>query len=185
LNGTRGHREDRLGKFPIDRPPIAPFHATADAGLDEIHVADSTWEYIFSSDDPDWDLFFSGELGDAVTPTAHDADGYSIRLFNPVNGERTWIWADYNDRVEWTLRGLVLLDDTTFALTLDEYLNGPTTFFFDVTGVAASVPALSSPALVGTALGILAAAVIPMTAWRRSARTRGSAFLTRSDRIPT
>jgi hypothetical protein len=63
-------------------------------------------------------------------------------LFDPVNGERTWIWGDYNDQVTWTLGGLVLLDDTTFSLTLDEYFNVPTTFVFDVMGVPPPVPAV-------------------------------------------
>jgi hypothetical protein len=48
---------------------------------DTIDVAGSTWEYIFSSDDPNWNLTYSGDLGDSDTPVTHDVDGYSMRLF--------------------------------------------------------------------------------------------------------
>lgn len=152
--------------FSVDSSTLPPagtlaFKTFLDTS-DTIDVADSTWEYIFSSDDPDWNLSSSGDLDDSVTPTTHDADGYSIRLFDPVNGERTWIWADYNDRVEWTLRDLVLLDDTTFALTLDEFLNGPTTFVFDVTGVPASAPV---PAVPNAGMLVLCALLVGSALW--------------------
>jgi len=129
---------------------------------DTIDVSNSTWEYIFSSDDPAWNLSFSGNLGDSITPFTHDASGYSVRLYDPVNGERTWIWADYDDRVTWTLHDIVLLDDTSLALTLDAYLTGPTTFDFAVTGAPVAVPALPAPALVAAAFFLVAAAAIDL-----------------------
>jgi hypothetical protein len=68
----------------------------------------------------------------------------------------------------------VLLDDTTFTLTLDEFLSGSGTFVFDVAEAPAtvSVPAISGTFLVGTALSILAAAFVSMRAGSWSARTR-------------
>jgi len=136
---------------------------------DTIDVSSSTWEYIFSSDDPAWNRSFSGNLGDSITPFTHDASEYSLRLYDPVNGERTWIWADYNDRVTWTLYDIVLLDDTSFALTLDAYLTGPTTFDFAVTGAPIAVPAVPAPALAATALALLAAASVGLRCRRAGA----------------
>jgi hypothetical protein len=54
---------------------------------DTVDIAGSTWDYTFSSDDPLWNLFYSGNLGDSTTPTTHDASGYATRLFDPVNGD--------------------------------------------------------------------------------------------------
>jgi hypothetical protein len=142
------------------------FHTFLDVS-DTVDLTDSTWEYVFSSDDPNWNLSYTGDLGDATTPYTHDVDGYSIRLFDPVNGEWTWIWGDYNDKVEWALHDIVLLDDTSFTLTLDERFAVPTTFDFEVTGAAAAVPALSWPARAGTAFLLICAAASRTMATRR------------------
>jgi hypothetical protein len=162
--------------FSVDSSTLAPgsvlaFKTFLDAS-DTIEVATTSWEYTFISDAPAWNFTLWGVLGDANTPITYDVDGYSIRLFDPVIGERTWIWTDYNDQVVWTLHNFVLLDDTSFALTLDEYFAGPTTFEFDVTGSPEFVPALPAAALMGTALCILAAAAHP-TARRRLRRRHG------------
>jgi hypothetical protein len=163
--------------FSVDSSTLAPFGVLAfktylDAS-DTIDIADSTWEYIFSSDDPDWNLSFTGDLGDSVTPYTHDASGYSFRLYDPVHTEWTWIWGDYNDAVSWTLHDIVLLDDTSFSLTLDERFNVPTTFDFEVAAAPVAVPATPPQALVGAALLVLAAAARVTAAVRRSGDVGG------------
>ena len=130
---------------------------------DTIDITNAVWDYAFISDEPVWNFTTSGVLGDATTPTTQDAGGYSTRLFDPVNGNYTWLWSDYNDRVVWTLQDLVLLGDTSFTLTLEYFLSTPDSFVFEVLP-SASAPEPSSAALLGLGLCFLAAAR------RRSAR---------------
>jgi hypothetical protein len=160
--------------FSVDVSPLAPgnvlaFQTFLEAS-DTIDVAGSTWEYTFISDSPIWNLSFSGVLGDAITPMTRDANGYSIRLFDPVNGNYTWLWSDWNDRVVWTLHDLVWLDHTSFDLTLANFLMLPDTFSFDAP--TASLPEPSTAALLGMGLCFLAAAANRAAARRRPARRR-------------
>ena len=62
-------------------------------------------------------------LGDATTPTTQDAAGRSTRLYDPINGNDTWLFSDYNDPAVWTLQDDVLLTDTTFTLTLQQFFD--------------------------------------------------------------
>ncbi len=122
---------------------------------DTVDVSGSTWEYTFISDNPPWNFTLFGALGDAVMPYTQDPSGVAIRLFDPINVTRTWLWTDYNDKVVWTLHDLVLLGDTSFDLTLHEFIDGPTSFGFDVvTGFP--VPEPSSALLLIVGLSIFA-----------------------------
>jgi hypothetical protein len=72
-----------------------------------------------------------------------------------VHGQYTWLWSDYDDQVVWTLRDLVLFEDTSFEWTVERSMAAPVSFTVDVP--LASVPALSPLALLGTGLGLLVA----------------------------
>jgi hypothetical protein len=148
--------------FAIDSSTVAPGNTLAfetSLGMsDTVDATGALWEYAFTSDDAFWNVSTSGVLGDALTPTTHDATGYATRLLDPYNGQYTWLWSSYNDRVVWTLQGLVLLDDTRFALTLGLYLGAPETFSFDLVGSTGTVPEPSPATLVALGLAILAAA---------------------------
>jgi len=118
--------------FSIDMSPLPPgdtfaFKTYLDTN-DTIDVSGATWEYTFISDEAPWNLSYFGVLGDVTTPTTHDVTGYSIRLYDPVNGNYTWLWSDFNDKVVWTLHDVVLLSDADFTLTLEYFLLLPDSF---------------------------------------------------------
>jgi hypothetical protein len=119
----------------------------------------------------------NGFPDDTANFTAHDraaendASGYSVRLFDPIHGEYTWLFSAYSDKVEWVLRDIVLFEDTTFDLGLELFMSAPETFTFDVT--LATVPAASPGALAALALCFLAAG--PRLRRRADGRRRADA----------
>jgi hypothetical protein len=121
---------------------------------DDIDISGVTWTYTFISDEPVWNLSLTGVLGDVTTPTTYDGSGYSIRLYDLINGEYTWLFSDYNDKVVWTLHDVVLLADADFDLTLEYFLMLPVTFGTRVT----PTPEPSTATLLCLGLGGLAAA---------------------------
>jgi len=125
---------------------------------DTVDVSGSTWEYTFISDSAVWNFTWYGTLGDYATPYTHDASGYSINSIEPTTSRpNTWLYWDTNDQVVWTLHDLVLLDDTSFNLTLDEYLNPPpASFGFDVL-IGTPVPEPSTALFLVVGLTLLAA----------------------------
>jgi hypothetical protein len=124
---------------------------------DTIDTTGATWTYTFTSNEAPWNFAQSGVLGDVTAPTTHDVTGYSIRLYDPINGEYTWLWSECNDRIVWTLHDLVLLADADFTLTLKYFMMSPVTFDFEVLpGVSAPEPSTGALLLMG--LGCLAAA---------------------------
>jgi hypothetical protein len=56
---------------------------------DTIDTTGATWTYTFTSNEAPWNFAQSGVLGDVTAPTTHDVTGYSIRLYDPINGEYT------------------------------------------------------------------------------------------------
>lgn len=146
--------------FSIDMSPLPPGDTFAFktflAATDTIDTTGASWEYTFISDEPAWNFSVTGSLGDATTPTTHDASGYSTRLYDPVNGEYTWLWSDYNDRVVWTLHDLVLLADSEFTLSLEYFLMLPDSFAAEV--LPGPIPEPSTAALLCVGLGCLGAA---------------------------
>jgi hypothetical protein len=85
-------------------------------------------------------------LGDATTPTTHDATGYSIRLYDPINGDYTWLWSDFNDNVAWALHDVVLLEDSDVTLTLEYFMMLPDSFAAQV--LPRPTPELSTVSLL-------------------------------------
>jgi hypothetical protein len=153
--------------FSIDMSTLPPgdtfaFKTFLDTN-DTIDATGATWTYTFISDEAPWNLSYSGVLGDVTTPTTHDVTGYSIRLFDPVNGNYTWLWSDYNDKIVWTIHDLVLLSDADFTLTLEYFMMLPDSFSAQV--LPASIPEPSTASLLCGGLGCLAAA-------RRKSRKR-------------
>jgi len=158
--------------FSIDMSSLPPgdtfaFKTFLDT-TDTIDTSGATWAYTFISDEPAWNFTLSGALGDATTPTTHDPSGYSIRLFDPINGEYTWLWSEFNDQVVWTLYDLVLLADTDFTLTLENFMMLPDAFAFDV--VPGPVPEPSTASLL--CLGLCCLAAARRNALRRARESR-------------
>jgi len=146
--------------FSIDMSALPPgdtfaFKTYLDAS-DTIDISGATWEYTFISDEAPWNFSITGVLGDVTTPTTHDVTGYSMRLYDPINGNYTWLWSDYNDRVVWTLHDVVLLADTDITLSLENFLMLPVSFAADV--LPASIPEPSTAALLWAGLACIAAA---------------------------
>jgi len=146
--------------FSIDMSTLPPgdtfaFKTYLDAS-DTIDISGATWEYTFISDEAPWNLNITGVLGDVTTPTTHGVTGYSMRLYDPINGNYTWLWSDYNDRAVWTLHDVVLLADTDVTLTLEYFLMAPVNFDGEV--LPASIPEPSTATLLWVGLGCLAAA---------------------------
>lgn len=123
---------------------------------DTLNTAGSAWEYEFISNEDPWDLVLFGDFGDATTPTTHDADGYSSRFYDPINGNYTWLWSDYEDKVVWTLHDLVLHETTNFELTIQAFMMAPVSFAIDVVETPLQVPEPSSAALLGLGMCLLA-----------------------------
>jgi len=124
---------------------------------DTLTAAGSAWEYEFISSEDQWDLTLFGDFGDATTPTTHDAGGYSSRFYDPINGNYTWLWSDYEDKVVWTLHDLVLHEATNFELTIQAFMMAPVSFAIDVVETPLEVPEPSSAAFLGLGLSLLAA----------------------------
>jgi len=145
--------------FSIDMSPLPPgdtfaFKTFLDT-TDTVDMTGATWEYTFISDEPAWNFTLSGVLGDATTPTTHDVTGYSMRLYDPINGEYTWLWSEFNDKVVWTLHDVVLLADADFTLTLEYFMLLPDAFAAQV--LPAPVPEPSTASLLCLGLCCLAA----------------------------
>lgn len=160
--------------FSVDVSTMAPGNTLAFKTYldttDTIDLSGSTWEYTFSSDEPAWNFTLFGTPGDATMPMTHDASGYSLRLYDPINGDYTWLWSSFNDRVEWTLRNVILNQDTLFSLTLELFMTAPETF---ITAVPQNVlPEPSSRALAALALAGLVLAARTAAARRSAAATR-------------
>jgi len=144
--------------FSIDMSTLPPgdtfaFKTYLDM-TDTIDASSATWEYTFISDEPAWNFTLSGALGDVTTPLAHDASGYSMRLYDPINGDYTWLWSEYNDKVIWTLHDLVLLANTDVTLTLEYFMMLPDSFAAQV--VPGPVPEPSTAGLLCVGLCCLA-----------------------------
>jgi hypothetical protein len=124
---------------------------------DTLTSAGSAWDYEFTSNEAPWNLVLSGTFGDATTPTTHDASGSSSRFYDPINGNYTWLWSDYEDKVMWTLHDLVLHEETNIELTLQAFMTAPVSFAIDVGERPPLIPEPSSAALLGLGLCLLAA----------------------------
>jgi len=123
---------------------------------DTLTATDSPWEYEFISLEDQWNLTLFGVFGDATTPTTYDASGYSSRFYDPINGNYTWLWSDYEDKVVWTLHDLVLHDETNVELTIQAFMMAPVSFAIDVVETPPQIPEPSSAALLGLGLCLLA-----------------------------
>jgi len=144
--------------FSIDMSTLPPgdtfaFKTYLDT-TDTVDASSATWEYTFISDEPAWNFTLTGALGDVTTPTTHDPSGYSMRLYDPINGEYTWLWSDYNDKVVWTLHDLVLLADTDVTLTLEYFMMLPDSFAAQV--APGPIPEPSTASLLCAGLCCLA-----------------------------
>ena len=161
--------------FSVDVSPMVPGNTLAFKTYldttDTIDLSGSTWEYTFASDEPVWNFTLFGTPGDATMPMTHDASGYSLRLYDPINGDYTWLWSSFNDRVVWTLRNVILNQDTRFSLTLELFLTAPETFVADVPQNV--LPEPSSRALAALGLAGLALAARSAGARRSPAARRG------------
>jgi hypothetical protein len=138
-------------------PPgdIFAFKTYLDAS-DTVDISGATWVYTFASDEDPWNLSITGALGDVTTPMTHDVTGYSMRLYDPINGNYTWLWSDYNDRVVWTLHDVVLLADTDITFTLENFLMLPVSFDGEV--LPGAIPEPSTAVLLSLGLAYLSAA---------------------------
>ena len=123
---------------------------------DTLTATNSPWEYEFISLEDQWNLTLFGVFGDATTPTTYDASGYSSRFYDPINGNYTWLWSDYEDKVVWTLHDLVLHEATNVELTIQAFMMAPVSFAIDVVETPPQIPEPSSAALLGLGLCLLA-----------------------------
>lgn len=118
--------------FSVDASTMTDFDAIAFiSGLsisNTVNLSSATWNYLFSSDDPAWNWNFSGVLGDSFATVETSASGYQVAFTDPLNAPPyTWLSQYYSDKVTWTIQNMIIQDDTSFALTLDDsgILNGP------------------------------------------------------------
>lgn len=117
--------------FSVDASTMTDFDAIAFlSGLNisnTVNLSSATWSYLFSSDDPAWNWNFSGVLGDSFATVETSASGYQVAFTDPLTTPYSWLWQAYSDKVTWTIQNMIIRDDTSFALTLDDegILNGP------------------------------------------------------------
>jgi hypothetical protein len=154
--------------FSVDASTMSGNYAIAFlSGLNISNTVDlsaATWNYLFTSDDPYWNWNISGELGDSPATVETTASGYQVAFSDPLTAPHTWLWRDYNDKVTWTIQNMIIQDDTSFALTLDDgILNGPSqhsVIVLDPPAVALAAPApVPEPATYALMLTGLAALV--------------------------
>jgi hypothetical protein len=138
--------------FSVDASTMTDFDLIAFvSGLsisNTVDLSDATWNYLFTSDDPDWNWNLSGVLGDSFASVETTASGYQVAFTDPLTAPHTWLWQYYSDKVTWTIQNMIIQDDTSFALTLDDdgILNGPSQHSVIVLDPPAVAVTLAAPA---------------------------------------
>ncbi|HEX6362177.1 MAG TPA: PEP-CTERM sorting domain-containing protein [Albitalea sp.] len=111
--------------FVVDSSPIGsgdPRAFLASLTLsDTVDLSGALWQYTLTSDDPAYNVTFSGQLGDVFTPI-HGVN--EITLVDPfmqswwnVDGA-TMLWPEYRDQVRWDFTNIVIDGNTDVSLRL-------------------------------------------------------------------
>jgi Ca2+-binding RTX toxin-like protein len=137
--------------FSVDASTMGDYDAIAflsTLGMSKtVDLSQATWDYSFVSADSGWNYSYTGVLGDSTTPWSATDTQYIINFADPLTSPYTWLWGYYGDMVTWSINGMIIQDDTTFTLRLDDqgYVEGP----IDPAFIVLDPPALAVPASGG------------------------------------
>lgn len=88
-----------------------------------VDFSNVTWREVITSEDPNYNYDYSGNLGDIHSQYTTVNGGYNIRLLDPYtlpySSGYTWLERSFSDQVTWSLNNFIIQDNTFFNIELD------------------------------------------------------------------